>query len=525
MSATRRSRLTKVRMRTPLTLVVTTAAIALGMASTASAVGPGGWDHLGAGVTPSSPSLNGDALVLNTDLPGQLLVGGKFTNAGGIADADRIASWNGTAWSAISPTALNGDVMAIETAGGFIFAGGIFTNAGGDPNADFLARWNGATWQPFCTPAVPGPSINGTVTSLQAIGGTLYVGGEFLNGAGNANADFLLACDLASGASSDTVATQAFSGPVYALTADSNGRLYAAGNFINLDSNSASDYIASFAGGVWTNLGAGAGSSGLVPGIIRSLTANGTDVYIGTDATNIAAIPQADHIARWDGAAWHAVGANVAGTDGYLPASAQVIGMTTFGSQVYATGQWLNAGGDPTADNIANFDGTSWRPVGSNGSGDGPLTPKGGPLAIVGGVLHAGGSFTSAGGDPQAAFIAKYAPAFVRPSNLISIGKKPRFDKKRGTAVMSVEVPGPGELVLSGKGIKGEPGAARVRAAARPVDAAGTVELTVKPDAKTKKKLKKKGKAKVTANVTFTPTGGDPSTETKKLKLKLKKKG
>ena len=241
MSATRRSRLTKVRMRTPLTLVATTAAIALGMASTASAVGPGGWDHLGAGVTPSSPSLNGDALVLNTDLPGQLLVGGKFTNAGGIADADRIASWNGTAWSAISPTALNGDVMAIETAGGFIFAGGIFTNAGGDPNADFLARWNGATWQPFCTPAVPGPSINGTVTSLQAIGGTLYVGGEFLNGAGNANADFLLACDLASGASSDTVATQAFSGPVYALTADSNGRLYAAGNFINLDSNSASD--------------------------------------------------------------------------------------------------------------------------------------------------------------------------------------------------------------------------------------------------------------------------------------------
>lgn len=444
---------------------------------------------------------------------------GKFTNAGGIADADKIASWNGTAWSAISPSAFpTGDVMAIETAGSFIFAGGSFVNAGGDPNADFLAWWNAGTWQPFCIPAVPGPSFNGNVTSLQVIGGTLYVGGEFLNGAGNANADYLLACDLASGIASDTVSVLPFTGPVYALTADSNGRLYAAGNFQNLETNSASDYIASFAGGVWTNLGAGAGSSGLVPGIIRSLTANGTDVYIGSDANNIAAIPQADHIARWDGAAWHAVGANVAGTDGYLPTSASVYGMTTFGSQLYATGSWLNAGGDPTADNIANFDGTSWKPVGSNGSGDGPLPPKGDSLAIFGGVLHAGGNFTAAGGDPQAAFIARYTPPFVLPSNLIKIGKKPKFDKKKGTAVMSVEVPGPGELVLSGKGIKGEPGGARVRGA-RPVDAAGTVKLKVKPDGKTKKKLKKKGEAKVTAKVTFTPTGGTPNTVTKKLKL------
>ena len=509
-------------MRNFAFVLVLSIAIGLGLTSSSSAVGPGGWDRLGTGATATTPALNNSVTALNTDIPGQLLVGGKFTDAGGVAAADRIASWNGSAWSAIGPSTFTGDVMAVEAAGGLIFAGGAFTNAGGNPNADFLAAWDGVSWKPFCTPAVPGPSINGNVTSLQAIGGTLYVGGEFLNGAGNSLADFLLACNVATEAASDTVATQAFTGPVYALTADSNGLLYAAGNFADLDSNIASDRVASYDGVNWSNLGAGPGGAGLIQGIPRSIAANGTDVYLGSDGNDLAGIPQADHIARWDGAAWHAVGANAAGTDGYLPSSASVYAMTTFGSQLYATGNWLNAGGDPTADNIANFDGTSWKPVGSSGAGNGPLPASGGALAIFGGILHAGGNFTSAGGDPLASFVAKYTPPFVLPSNLISIGPKPKFDKKKGTATLFVTVPGPGELVYIGKGIRR--GAARAAPrAARSVTEAGTVKLTIKPDGKTKKKLKKKGKAKVTVKVTFTPTGGIPNTETKKLKL-IKKK-
>ena len=83
------------------------------------------------------------------------------------------------------------------------------TNAGGNALADNLAVWDGASWQPFCDgdPAVP--AFNGNVTSLQIIGPTLYVGGEFQNGAGIASADYLLACDLATGASSSTVTDRA----------------------------------------------------------------------------------------------------------------------------------------------------------------------------------------------------------------------------------------------------------------------------------------------------------------------------
>ena len=55
--------------------------------------------------------------------------------------------------------------------------------------------------------------------------------------------------------------------------------------------------------------------------------------------------------------------------------------------------------------------------------------------------------------------------------------------------------------------------------ATKTANAAGTVKLTVKSRGKAKKTLNKKGKVKVKASVTFTPSAGQPQTETKKLKL------
>jgi hypothetical protein len=238
---------------------------------------------------------------------------------------------------------------------------------------------------------------------------------------------------------------------------------------------------------------------------------------VGSDSTNIAGIAQADHVARWDGA-WHAMGANAAGTDGYLPAVTAIDALLSCGSHVYATGNWFNLGGDPAADYLADFDGTPWKPVGSNGAGDGALNAKSESMAIFGGVLHVGGNFTSAGGDPLAKFVARFTG--VPPSNVITVGKS-KPNKSNGTATVSVTVPGAGVLTLQGKGIKGQRlGAAGLRVA-KPVAGAGTVTLKIKAKGKTLKKLKAKGKVKVTVTVTFTPTGGTPRSETKKVKLVL----
>jgi hypothetical protein len=374
----------------------------------APAAGPGGWDHLGSGATAGSNSLNGAVRALNADAPGVLYVGGAFTGAGGNPKADHIAMWNGTAWSALGSIPLNGDVDAIAYKDGRLFAGGTFTNAGGNQNADFLAVWDGTSWAPFCN--ATGPAFGGGVASLQIIGGTLWVGGTFQNGAGIASADYLLACDLATGASRSTFTADGDgSGSVYALAADANGNLYAGGTFINLARIPAADHVASYDGTNWHAMGSGTGpGGGAVTGIVRGLGASGTDVYVGTDATDVAGIPQADHVARWNGSAWSAMGANTAGSDGWFSTTTSINTITTAGSRVFAGGQFQDANGDPLADDIASFDGTSWHPVGSNGAGNGALNGNVLALAVFGQQLYAGGGFSSAGGDPRASSAASY---------------------------------------------------------------------------------------------------------------------
>ena len=46
----------------------------------------------------------------------------------------------------------------------------------------------------------------------------------------------------------------------------------------------------------------------------------GPNVYVGTDSVDIAGIPQADHVAKWNGSAWSALGSNTAGGRRLVPA-------------------------------------------------------------------------------------------------------------------------------------------------------------------------------------------------------------
>jgi hypothetical protein len=76
---------------------------------------------------------------------------------------------------------------------------------------------------------------------------------------------------------------------------------------------------------------------------------------------------------------------------------------------VFAAGSFQNADGDPTADQIAVFNGTTWGPVGSDGAGNGPLNAQPNALAVFRGKVVAGGNFTAAGGDTHAVSVAAYA--------------------------------------------------------------------------------------------------------------------
>jgi hypothetical protein len=96
------------------------------------------------------------------------------------------------------------------------------------------------------------------------------------------------------------------------------------------------------------------------------------------------------------------------------------------------------------------------------------------------------------------------------PSNSFSFSDLDR-NKKKGTAKLTVDIPNPGELDLSGKGL---------RKRNKSPDAAGDVVLKIKAKKNKLDRLEENGKVKVKPKVTFTPTGGDPSTQSRKLRLR-----
>ena len=200
---------------------------------------------------------------------------------------------------------LNGAVHAIAYHGGKVYAGGTFTNAGGNANADYLAVWNGSRWAPFCTSTGPDPAFGGSVDALQIIGSTLYVGGAFQNGADIESADYLLACDLNTGEASSTVAND---GDINGASTRSPPT--ATGPCTRAESSStwrpipAADTSPPTRAAVVARDGLGApAGGGAVNAYVRSITANGTDVYVGTDSTDVAGIAKADHVAKWNGSA------------------------------------------------------------------------------------------------------------------------------------------------------------------------------------------------------------------------------
>ena len=126
--------------------------------------------------------------------------------------------------------------------------------------------------------------------------------------------------------------------------------------------------------------------------------------------------------------------------------------------------------------------------------------------------------FTYSVGFPQSAvdgFAATAEDAYT-PESAFLIGKLKR-NKKKGTATLAVDVPGPGTLLASGKKIKPSELIA---------DAAGTLTVPVAAKGKVpKKKLKKKGKLKVAVGLTFTAAdSAESSTQTKNVTLKKKRK-
>lgn len=100
--------------------------------------------------------------------------------------------------------------------------------------------------------------------------------------------------------------------------------------------------------------------------------------------------------------------------------------------------------------------------------------------------------------------------ATVPPSNRFGFGKL-ALHKRKGTATLTIAVPGGGRLVLKGNGL--------TRIVKSP-SAAANVKLAVKPKGKLRQKLSELGSVVAQATLTFTPAGGTALTRQKPLTLK-----
>ena len=210
-------------------------------------------------------------------------VGGLFTNAGGVVDADGIALWDGASWSTLGTgIGSSGRCYAIEIHNNKVYVGGFFSDAGGVVDADNIAYWDGTSWNAV------GSGINQIVTAIALYNGLVHIGGLFVNAGGNPNSDYIAFWNgnwnsLGTG-TNGTVNTLEVIGST----------LYASGSF-----SSPTNHIGAWDGANWSSLGVGLDD--LAAAIIEY---NG-DVYVGGSFFNAGGNPDADKIAYWDGADWH----------------------------------------------------------------------------------------------------------------------------------------------------------------------------------------------------------------------------
>ncbi|MFN7317255.1 MAG: WD40 repeat domain-containing protein [Phycisphaerae bacterium] len=311
-----------------------------------------------------------------TVLPdGGLMAAGNFETVGGV-DAINIARWDGNTWSALG-TGMNRTLSALAVLpNGDVVAGGSFSTVGGVP-ANSIARWNDSNWSAL------GTGMNDSVFDLEALpNGDVVAGGSFST-AGGVPVNSIARWD---GNTWSALGT-GMNGSVWDLALLPNGDLVAAGDF-NTAGGVTVNQIARWDGSTWSALGnAAQHTNGVVSSI--AVLPNG-DLVAGGFFSTSGGIPT-HQIARWDGSTWSVVG-TAAGIDelfvfalGVLPNGDLVVG-----------GVFESVGGVP-ANNIARWDGSTWSAL-----GDGITGPLGSHVVeftvLPNGDLVAAGSFSAAGG-------------------------------------------------------------------------------------------------------------------------------
>jgi len=322
-----------------------------------------------------------------------LYVGGAFTKAGG-QGITNIARWDGTNWFSLGSGITNNGlgtygVTTIAIQGNNIYAGGVFPAAGNAAAID-VAYYDGSTWH-----AMGNPFPSGGVLALTFVGNTLYAGGYFTNGT-------LGITNIArwNGSIWSALPGNGPNNRVYDLATDGTN-LFVGGMFTQIGGIPASN-VAKFDGTNWTALGGGLHFFQNALGQVNKLFWSSNQLYVAGGFDMAGSIGCAN-VARWDGTNWWSLGGDT--SKGFIPSLNSVLALdflnfsANLPSGLYAAGLFT-AAGKTNATEIAYFDGDHWNAVGGGveyGS-QFSIASSVRALASDGFSLYVGGNFTNAAG-------------------------------------------------------------------------------------------------------------------------------
>jgi hypothetical protein len=334
----------------------------------------GTWSALGSGCDNTVRAL---AVLPN----GELVAAGQFDTAGG-TPVNRIARWDGLAWSPLGGGVLGYPTALVVAGNGDLIVGGV-AQAGGVV-VDGVARWDGTSWS-----ALGGGLPNFTVAALLALpNGDLVASG---GGQG-----FVSALMRWNGTTWSAFAGATGNLGLQALAAAANGDLYVAGFFTSIGGVPANN-IARWNGTTWSALGSGTQVS-VGAASIRALRVLPSGEVVVGGGFQSAGGTAASCIARWNGSTWSPLGLGLRASSYQWPSpwanqSAAVNTLATLANGTLVAAGSFEAAGTVGAHNVASWDGAQWSAL-STGSGLDAVrdfvTLPGGDLVVVGGFAAAG---------------------------------------------------------------------------------------------------------------------------------------